>query len=388
MLMLAAIFPKRPLALLVTALLSAASLNHAVIAAPVGNLTALQQQTGLLQLSTDTNVAIELQLLKPDLLRIRAGLAGVLTDEGSKAAPIVIKTDYTQVAYQLKDMGDYQLVSTEAMALRIYKKPLTFALYKADNQTLIVQELQPLELNDSKGSAQSVQTLSTAPDERFYGGGQQNGAFEFKGKSMEISYSGGWEEGDRPSPAPFYLSSKGYGVLRNTWANGSYDFRSAEYLNLSHQEGRFDAYYFVGGSVQDVLADYTELTGRAKLIPRWAFEYGDADCYNDGDNGKKPAQCRMAGVTAQPAPRRMWWILLRKNTVNTICRAAGFYPTTATAVVTPIYPKWLKAWLNTVSEPAFGLKTASIKSPGKLALPAPARKNSMWPGPVRVISLP
>ncbi len=281
-------FPKRPLAVSVSVLLLSVPLSHTVHAAPVGNLSALQQQAGMIQISTDAKVAVTVQLLKPDLLRIRAGLNGTLSDEGSKAAPIVIKTDYAPVPYQLKDMGDYQLVSTEAMALRIYKTPLTFALYKADNQTLIVQELQPLELNDSKGSAQSVQTLSTTPDERFYGGGQQNGAFEFKGKSMEISYSGGWEEGDRPSPAPFYLSSKGYGVLRNTWANGSYDFRSAEYLNLSHQEGRFDVYFFAGGSIQDVLADYTELTGRARLIPRWAFEYGDADCYNDGDNGKKP----------------------------------------------------------------------------------------------------
>ena len=151
-------FPKRPLAVSLSVLLLSVPLSHTVHAAPVGNLSALQQQAGMIQISTDAKVAVTVQLLKPDLLRIRAGLNGTLSDEGSKAAPIVIKTDYAPVPYQLKDMGDYQLVSTEAVALRIYKTPLTFALYKADNQTLIVQELQPLELNDSKGSAQSVQT--------------------------------------------------------------------------------------------------------------------------------------------------------------------------------------------------------------------------------------
>jgi hypothetical protein len=40
--------------------------------------------------------------------------------------------------------------------------------------------------------------------------------------------------------------------------------------------------------VRDVLARYTEWTGRARMLPRWALEYGDADCYNDGDNVKKP----------------------------------------------------------------------------------------------------
>eukprot|EP00487_Bulimina_marginata_P005655 TRINITY_DN23912_c0_g1_i1.p1 TRINITY_DN23912_c0_g1~~TRINITY_DN23912_c0_g1_i1.p1 ORF type:complete len:128 (+),score=37.69 TRINITY_DN23912_c0_g1_i1:1-384(+) len=84
------------------------------------------------------------------------------------------------------------------------------------------------------------------------------------------------------------MSSEGYGVLRNTWSNGQYDFRSDDYLTAEHQENRFDAYYFVGDSIAEVLDAYTDVSGKAPLIPRWAFEYGDADCYNDGDNIKKP----------------------------------------------------------------------------------------------------
>jgi len=250
----------------------------------IGNLQSLQQQQQQVVLTTDQQVLLQLTVLKDDLLRLQAGLDGKLGTDQSKAATIVQAANYPAVAYQLTDHGDYQLLQTSALALRIYKHPLRFALYHADNKTLFTEELQSLTLS----SQQSSQTLSTSTDERFYGGGQQNGAFEFKGKNLEISYSGGWEEGDRPSPAPFFMSSKGYGMLRNTWSNGSYDFRSSEYLNLSHQESHYDSYIFAGGTIADVLADYTELTGRARLLPRWAFEYGDADCYNDGDNSKKP----------------------------------------------------------------------------------------------------
>ncbi|MBU2179914.1 MAG: NPCBM/NEW2 domain-containing protein [Gammaproteobacteria bacterium] len=260
------------------------TLAMATVAAPIGNLLQIRAETSQVEIQTDQQVQLQIQLLKPDVFRLQASNDGKFTGPGNKAAAIVIKQDYARVEFNLSDQGDYQLLQTSAMALRIYKQPLKFALYKADNQTLIFEELQPLELTTDL----SFQTLSSATDERFFGGGQQNGAFEFKGKTMDISYSGGWEEGDRPSPAPFFMSSKGYGVLRNTWANGSYDFRSNEYINVSHQEQRFDSYYFVGDSLNDVLADYTELTGRARLIPRWAFEYGDADCYNDGDNIKKP----------------------------------------------------------------------------------------------------
>jgi hypothetical protein len=74
--------------------------------------------------------------------------------------------------------------------------------------------------------------------------------------------------------------------------------------SLAHDEARFDAYYFVGKDVRDVLARYTEWTGRARMLPRWALEYGDADCYNDGDNVKKPGTVPKAGAMARPARRR------------------------------------------------------------------------------------
>jgi alpha-glucosidase (family GH31 glycosyl hydrolase) len=264
--------------------IAAALYGQNSFAEEVGNVATLVPGKNQVELTTNKGVAIKIELLRSDVFRIWAGPHGKLVDAPNKAAPIVFKTDYPGVDFKLTDAGDHQLLRTDDFALRIYKKPLRFALYKTDNKTLLWQELKPLEL-DADGS---YQTLSTNAAEHFFGGGQQNGNFEFKGKTLEVSYSGGWEEGDRPSPAPFYMSTAGYGVLRNTWSNGSYDFRSDDYVTTKHKEDRFDAYYFVGNSIKEVLADYTELTGRASLLPRWAFEYGDADCYNDGDNIKKP----------------------------------------------------------------------------------------------------
>jgi len=272
--------------------------QQTVGAAPVGNLrdikaigqgndntasaqwelhTGANEQAGLLRIS----------LLRPDLFRIQAaarGDKGKLSEPGNKAAAIVEHEPSGPVAHEFSDAGDHHLLRTSEFALRIYKKPLRFALYQADNRTPLWQEAQPLDQADKL----SVQTLASDKAERFYGGGQQNGSFEFKGRQLEISYSGGWEEGDRPSPAPFLMSSRGWGVLRHSWADGSYDLRQPGQITLAHQEGRFDSYYFVGKSIREVLAGYTALTGRARLLPRWAYEYGDADCYNDGDNVKKP----------------------------------------------------------------------------------------------------
>lgn len=264
----------------------AACFTPAVGAAGLGNITHQESAAALpagVQFKTSNGAVVRIELISADVFRVQAGLNGKLSPATDKAAPIVLPQAPQAVKFQLTQQEGYRLLQTTGFALRIYDQPLRLALYAADNQRKIWEEVQPLEITEQ----QSFQTLSSSKDEVFLGGGQQNGSYAFKGKTLDISYSGGWEEGDRPSPAPFYMSNRGYGVLRNTWSNGSYDFRSAEAIHTSHAEARFDAYYFVGG-LPRILDAYTSLTGRAKLLPRWALEFGDADCYNDGDNGKKP----------------------------------------------------------------------------------------------------
>lgn len=237
-------------------------------------------------LETDTGSRLRIDLLRADTLRVQAGRNRTLAPAGDKAAPIVLPQAAAKVAFKVEEDANELRIRTDALVLHIQRQPLRFALERIDagHAVPLWRELQPLDL----AKAQSVQVLSSEAGEYFYGGGQQNGRFEFKGRELEISYSGGWEEGDRPSPAPMLLSSRGWGMLRNTWSDGSYDLRQPESATLLHKEDRFDAYYFVGNDLHALLDRYTALTGRAGLLPRWAYSYGDADCYNDADNKKKP----------------------------------------------------------------------------------------------------
>ncbi|RPE79682.1 alpha-glucosidase (family GH31 glycosyl hydrolase) [Vulcaniibacterium tengchongense] len=259
-------------------------------AEPVGNLRSLaaaaNDGTAAWDIATDNGSRLRIELLRPDLVRVQAGRRGRLSPAGDQAAPIVLPQPAVAVAHTLEEDAGEIRIRTDALVLRIARRPLTLALERIEDGRAVPlwRELQPLDLDPER----SVQTLSSEAGERFYGGGQQNGRFEFKGRELEISYSGGWEDGDRPSPAPMLLSSRGWGMLRNTWSDGSYDLRQPDQATLLHREDRFDAYYFVGDGLAQLLDRYTALTGRAGLLPRWALSYGDADCYNDGDNQKKP----------------------------------------------------------------------------------------------------
>lgn len=253
-------------------------------AKPLGAVASLAQKDGALEIATGDGEIVTIQLYRDDIVRVRAGAQGTLADAGDGSAPIVIAQPQANPGWRVSETGDYHLVQTASFSLRIYKDALRLEGWNAANTAAIWRQLTPLDLTD----AANVETLSSTPQEQFFGGGMQNGHITFKGKEMTVGYTGGWEEGDTPNPAPFYLSSAGYAVLRNSWKDGSYDFRSDDYLVAQHKEGRFDAFYLFGGTPQKLVEGYTALIGRQKMLPRWGYEYGDADCYNDGDNVKKP----------------------------------------------------------------------------------------------------
>ncbi len=74
---------------------------------------------------------------------------------------------------------------------------------------------------------------------------------------------------------PFYISSRGYGMLvEGTWP-GIYDIgkTSPDVLKLKFYSGEegFSCVFFFGESYTDILDRYTEFTGRPFLPPRWVF---------------------------------------------------------------------------------------------------------------------
>ncbi|MDE2408641.1 MAG: DUF5110 domain-containing protein, partial [Xanthomonadaceae bacterium] len=281
----------RPRGLLAAALVALLAVNPAVHATAVGAVRSIAPVTdsgaaAAWDITTANGTRVRVSVLRADLLRVQAGRDGKLLPAGDQAAPIVLPQPAVPVDATLEEDAGELRIRTPALVLHIQRNPLRLALERiqAGKGILLWQELQPLDLD----ARQTVQVLSSTPQEQFFGGGQQNGRYVFKGHELEISYSGGWEEGDRPSPAPMLLSNRGWGMLRNTWSNGDYDLRQPDQAILQHQEDRFDAYYFVGQDLHALLDTYTALTGRAGLLPRWGYSFGDADCYNDGDNRKKP----------------------------------------------------------------------------------------------------
>ena len=183
---------------------------------------------------------------------------------------------------------------------------------KSGNDKVVWEETEPLKYK----SGSTIQTLKQEQDEYFYGGGVQNGRFSHKGTSIKIE-KGGWNDGGVASPTPYYWSTEGYGVLRNTWKPGVYDFSSSDKVTTTHNEKRFDSYMFVDQNAVDLIDDFTDVTGKPVQLPEYAFYLGNLNCYNrDYWSSKKETWSTVdsAGKTqsssngrAQPLAGQNWY---------------------------------------------------------------------------------
>lgn len=215
---------------------------------------------------------------KQNIFRIWLAPDGNFTNPAD--TEIVINYNLQKFPESVTENAKDIIVKTNSCKLVIQKNPILFSLYNAENK-LVFSETKPLSFGTT-----TTQYLNRGNNEYFYGGGMQNGYFSHRDHIIKIEKGGGWDDGGRANPAPFYMSTNGYGALRNTFDIGVYDFTSD--MKLSHNENQFDCFYFVDSALKNILNDYTQISGRPFMPARWQLSLGDANCYNKPGRDKKP----------------------------------------------------------------------------------------------------
>ena len=142
----------------------------------------------------------------------------------------------------------------------------------------VLQQTAPLTFK--KGAYELA--FQAKPDEYFFGGGVQNGRFSHRGKKIDIVNTNSWTDGGVCSPAPFYWSTAGYGILCNTFTPGAYDFAAdrPNEVQLTHDAPYLDMFVMIDSTPVALLNDYYQLTGNPVLLPEFAFYEGHLNAYN------------------------------------------------------------------------------------------------------------
>ncbi|MER5884313.1 NPCBM/NEW2 domain-containing protein [Streptomyces sp. NPDC001941] len=236
----------------------------------VGDVTSFAAQGSVYRIGAG-KAAARISFVTPETFRVELAPDGTFTDPTGSD---IVLPQGAPPATRWRDRGDRYELSTAKVTLRAYKSPLRFAATRPDG-TPLWTEAKGL----SWGGTGTTQTLARGAAEQFYGAGMQNGRgnTSHRGKTVEVGVDYDWDDGGHPNSVPFYLSSAGYGVYRNTYAPNTYAF--GEPVTTTAEEQRFDAYYFAGPTAKDVIGQYTRLTGKPFMPPVYGLEIGDADCY-------------------------------------------------------------------------------------------------------------
>jgi alpha-D-xyloside xylohydrolase len=126
------------------------------------------------------------------------------------------------------------------------------------------------------GAPLAVENFDLAHDECVYGLGERFVKLNKVGQTIDLNMVDalGVTTQRGYKNIPFYLTTKGYGVFFNhsslmtVWVGS----KSAADVQVAAEDDFLD-YYLLFGSIRDLLASYSEITGRGALPPPWTFGY-------------------------------------------------------------------------------------------------------------------
>ena len=239
---------------------------------------------------------IRIEVVNPVIIRVTATTKDGFSD---KERPGVINRDIS-ADYELKEEDGAVIVSTSGISLRVnrnngaisyfdnmgnmlleekgdaprtYEEFETYTLADGEQKTRIIdtadgkKEVIEEPLKIPTGKSFHIKLNLKFGEEALYGFGQHEKEIgSLRGSRLYI------HQANRQIAMPVFVSTKGYGILIDTYSplifnddqNGSYVYAEAD-CELD--------YYFMAGGMEQVIKDYRILTGKAALLPKWAFGY-------------------------------------------------------------------------------------------------------------------
>lgn len=159
----------------------------------------------------------------------------------------------------------------------ISKAPENWCIEYYKNETLLTKtdyRNMARILNKNTGESYMTEQLSLGVGEYVYGLGERFTPFVKNGQVVETwNEDGGTASEQGYKCIPFYLSSRGYGVLVDTLGEVSFEIASEKVEEVQFSvPGERLGYYVIGGDdPKSAVSRYCELTGKPALPPAWSF---------------------------------------------------------------------------------------------------------------------
>lgn len=223
----------------------------------------------------------------------------------------LIKTDWSEVKTDISDKGGVWTLKTPEYSLAINKKTGVMTVKDAkggkvirevrflpekeglcgEMRSFINEKYADLKVADNGGGiigddngkfgevdkheipaadAVSILSISMEDGERFYGGGSTSrDHIQHRGEFLRM-----WTTYQQTEiPMPFMMSSRGWGVYNNSTRKSFFDIGSQQKtkFNIINTFDEADFYLMMGKDMPAILNEYTLVTGRTYVLPKWAY---------------------------------------------------------------------------------------------------------------------
>lgn len=182
---------------------------------------------------------------------------------------VILKPE--NIKLNFSDQENTFMLSTNEITIKIDKSPFKISYLKNDKE--ILSEKNGFTKKDSS----EVLDFNIDTTEKLYGGGARVLGMNRRGNKLQLYNRASYGYGEHAELMnfciPLVLSSKMYAVHFDNPAIGYLDLDSKKNNTLSYEtiSGRKTYQIIIGDSWEDLLKNYTDLTGKQPLPPRWAF---------------------------------------------------------------------------------------------------------------------
>ena len=225
--------------------------------------------------------AVRLQVVNGGALRVQMRMRTQTADADFKDFSYSVQHREVMPFPEFNESDTHLEVPLPGYTLRVQKDPLRLGMYAADGTPILEDEPG---LGVVRDGTEFTNYKKLQPGERFMGLGEKTGSLN-RAEQSYVNYNTdqfGYHNGTDPLYAsfPFYMGiahGQPYGVFLDNTATTEFNFgaSSQRYSYFKSERGGLDYYFFYGDTqnLKSILRQYTALTGRSPLPPKWALGF-------------------------------------------------------------------------------------------------------------------
>ena len=236
-----------------------------------------------LHFTTKNGVVLQVTVVRDSVIRFRYSTTGKFENDFSYGVTIHASRGYSFLDITEDDV--HYIITTSKLICKIEKLSLQVSLYDAIDLKLINEDEIGFHWEESYEYGGDIVKMSKAcqKTESFYGLGDKPVDVNLKGKRFENWATDSYAFGKNTDPIykaiPFYTAiqdNKSYGIFFDNTFKSHFDF-AQERRNVTSfwaQGGEMNYYFIYGPKMEDVVKNYTDLTGKPHTLPPlWALGF-------------------------------------------------------------------------------------------------------------------